>query len=44
MPATRTFNVVRVSTDHGSGLPVTAAPDAVVTYDGTTQVVSLSAG
>ncbi len=44
MPATRTFNVVRVSTDHGSGLPVTAAPDAVVTYDGTAQVVTLSAG
>jgi alpha-D-xyloside xylohydrolase len=34
MPATRTFNVVFVGANHGSGVDVSAAPDQVVKYDG----------
>jgi alpha-D-xyloside xylohydrolase len=40
MPTTRTFNVVFVGANHGSGLAVTAAPDQVVKYDGTQTVVT----
>jgi alpha-D-xyloside xylohydrolase len=40
MLASRTFNVVWVSANHGSGLGVTAAPDQVVKYAGTQVVVS----
>ncbi len=34
MPMTRTFNVVFVAANHGSGIEATAAPDRVVKYDG----------
>jgi alpha-D-xyloside xylohydrolase len=40
MLTTRTFNVVFVGANHGSGLAVTAAPDQVVKYDGTQAVVT----
>jgi hypothetical protein len=40
MLASRTFNVVWVSANHGGGLGVAAAPDRVVKYDGTQAVVS----
>jgi alpha-D-xyloside xylohydrolase len=40
MPTTRTFNVVFVGANHGAGLAVTAAPDKVVTYNGSAQVVT----
>ena len=40
MPATRTFNVVFVGANHGSGLGVTGTPDQVVRYDGTQAVVT----
>ena len=40
MLTNRTFNIVWVSANHGSGVGVTAAPDQVVKYDGTQVVVS----
>jgi hypothetical protein len=40
MPATRTFNVVWVGANHGSGVEVVAAPDKVVQYNGSAVVVS----
>ncbi len=40
MPATRTFNIVWVGADHGTGLDVTATPDQVVEYDGSAVTVS----
>jgi alpha-D-xyloside xylohydrolase len=40
MLKTRTFQVVLVREGHGTGGEATAAPDRVVTYDGTRQVVS----
>jgi alpha-D-xyloside xylohydrolase len=40
MPATRTFNVVFVGANHGSGLGVTGTPDQVVRYDGTQAVAT----
>lgn len=40
MAASRTFNVVWVGPDHGTGVEVTSAPDEVVTYDGAAVVVS----
>ena len=40
MPATRTFNVVFVGANHGSGIGVTGTPDQVVKYDGTQAVVT----
>jgi len=40
MLATRTFNVVWVGADHGSGVAATATADRVVKYDGTQVVVS----
>ena len=40
MPTSRTFNVVWVGSNHGSGLEVTATPDQVVTYDGSEVTVS----
>jgi alpha-D-xyloside xylohydrolase len=40
MPATRTFNVVFVGMNHGTGLGVTAAPDKVVSYSGKAVVVT----
>jgi alpha-D-xyloside xylohydrolase len=40
MPTARTFNVVFVSANHGNGVPVTAAPDQVITYDGTPAAVT----
>lgn len=40
MPASRTFNVVWVKGNHGSGPEVTAAPDKTVAYSGTAQVLS----
>jgi len=40
MLATRTFNVVWVAADHGSGVGATATADRVVKYDGTQVVVS----
>jgi alpha-D-xyloside xylohydrolase len=40
MPASRTFNVVWVGADHGSGVEVTADPDQVVNYDGSQVTVS----
>jgi len=33
MPTSRTFNVVWVGPNHGSGVDVTAEPDQVVKYD-----------
>src|SRR4029078_9326100 len=38
MPAARTFNVVFVGANHGSGVGVTAAADPDVRYDGTETV------
>jgi alpha-D-xyloside xylohydrolase len=40
MLASRTFNVVWVAADHGSGVGATASVDRVVKYDGTQVVVS----
>jgi alpha-D-xyloside xylohydrolase len=40
MLKTRTFNVVWVGADHGSGIDVTATPDKAVSYDGSEVVVS----
>jgi alpha-D-xyloside xylohydrolase len=40
MLAMRTFNVVFVGANHGSGIAVTATPDQVVKYDGTQAVVT----
>jgi len=40
MQMARTFNVVFVGANHGSGVEVTATPDQVVKYDGTPAVVS----
>jgi alpha-D-xyloside xylohydrolase len=40
MPTSRTFNVVWVGSNHGSGLEVTATPDQVVNYDGSEVSVS----
>jgi len=40
MPMARTFNVVFVAANHGSGLGVVGTPDQVVHYDGTQMVVS----
>jgi alpha-D-xyloside xylohydrolase len=40
MPATRTFNIVWVAANHGSGVDVTATADQVVQYDGSAAVVS----
>ena len=40
MPTSRTFNVVWVGANHGSGLEVTATPDQVVKYDGSEVTVS----
>jgi alpha-D-xyloside xylohydrolase len=34
MPMTRTFNVVVVGPNHGTGVDVTAGPDRMVTYNG----------
>nr|WP_162143963.1 TIM-barrel domain-containing protein [Sorangium cellulosum] len=42
MPASRTFRVVRVGSNHGAGVDVTAAPDQVVTYDGSEVVVTVN--
>jgi alpha-D-xyloside xylohydrolase len=39
MPASRTFNIVWVGTNHGAGLGVTATPDKVVNYNGSATVV-----
>jgi len=41
MPMTRTFNIVLVGANHGSGPNVTAAPDQVVQYDGSPATVRL---
>jgi alpha-D-xyloside xylohydrolase len=40
MPASRTFNIVWVAANHGAGVDVTATADQVVTYDGSSVVVS----
>jgi alpha-D-xyloside xylohydrolase len=40
MLTTRTFNVVFVGANHGSGLGVTGTPDQAVRYDGTQAVVT----
>ncbi|WP_437590168.1 glycoside hydrolase family 31 protein [Sorangium sp. So ce1000] len=40
MPASRTFRIVRVGSNHGAGVDVTAAPDQVVTYNGSEVVVT----
>ena len=40
MPTTRTFNVVFVAANHGSGLAVSATPDQVVNYNGAQAVVT----
>ena len=40
MPASRTFNIVWVAANHGSGVDVTATADQVVQYDGSAAVVS----
>ena len=40
MPTTRTFNVVFVGANHGSGIGVTGTPDQVVHYDGTQAVAT----
>jgi alpha-D-xyloside xylohydrolase len=40
MLKTRTFNIVRVSKDHGAGIASTEKPDAVVHYDGKAVKVS----
>jgi alpha-D-xyloside xylohydrolase len=42
MLKSRTFQVVLVRSGHGTGGEATAAPDRVVTYDGSRQVVSFS--
>jgi alpha-D-xyloside xylohydrolase len=40
MPASRTFKIVWVGSDHGTGVDVTAAADQTVTYDGSEVVVT----
>jgi len=40
MLSSRTFNIVWVGANHGSGIGVTASPDQVVKYDGAQVVVS----
>jgi alpha-D-xyloside xylohydrolase len=40
MPASRTFNIVWVSANHGTGIEVTATADQVVKYDGSPVEVS----
>jgi alpha-D-xyloside xylohydrolase len=40
MPTTRTFNVVFVAANHGSGLAVSGTPDQVVTYNGAQAIVT----
>ncbi len=40
MPASKTFNIVWVSANHGSGVDVTATADQVVKYDGSSVAVS----
>lgn len=40
MPASRTFRIVRVGSNHGAGVDVTAAPDQMVTYNGSEVVVT----
>jgi alpha-D-xyloside xylohydrolase len=40
MLAARTFNIVWVGPNHGNGPDVTAAPDKVVAYSGTAQVLT----
>ncbi|MGK3962874.1 glycoside hydrolase family 31 protein [Sorangium sp. So ce118] len=40
MPASRTFRIVWVGSNHGAGVDVTAAADQVVTYDGSEVVVT----
>lgn len=37
----RTFNVVLVGKDHGTGVEVTATPDKIVPYDGRRQVIQM---
>jgi hypothetical protein len=36
----RTFNVVLVGNNHGTGVETTANPDKAVAYDGERQVIS----
>ena len=40
MPTSRTFNIVWVAANHGSGVDVTGTADQVVQYDGSAVVVS----
>ncbi|WP_434048390.1 MULTISPECIES: glycoside hydrolase family 31 protein [Sorangium] len=40
MPASRTFRIVWVGSNHGAGVDVTAAADRVVAYDGSEVVVT----
>ena len=40
MPVNRTFNIVWVGQNHGSGVEIVTAPDKVVHYDGSAVVVS----
>ncbi|WP_437743598.1 TIM-barrel domain-containing protein [Sorangium sp. So ce1504] len=40
MPASRTFRIVLVGSNHGAGVDVTAAPDQMVTYNGSEVVVT----
>ncbi|WP_438026511.1 glycoside hydrolase family 31 protein [Sorangium sp. So ce233] len=40
MPASRTFRIVLVGSNHGAGVDVTAAPDQSVTYNGSEVVVT----
>ena len=40
MPVSRTFDIVFVGANHGSGVDVTATPDQVVKYDGTQAVAT----
>jgi len=40
MPTSRTFNIVWVGANHGTGLAVVASPDKTITYDGSSVVVT----
>jgi alpha-D-xyloside xylohydrolase len=40
MAMTRTFNIVFVGANHGTGVGVSATPDQIVHYDGTAMVVT----
>ena len=40
MPVERTFNIVFVKDNHGTGLDITTVPDTVIHYDGSPQIIT----